>query len=108
MTSQDDFLNQAFFQLETYFEEQFPDFLHTDYDRYDAGINCTFVGPGHGSPVKLESGDYWYIYHTWKYGQVNQDPPGRVMNIDQIKWTEDGWPFIGIPSDTPMPVPLTK
>jgi arabinan endo-1,5-alpha-L-arabinosidase len=33
------------------------------------------------------------------------NPPGRVLNIDKIKW-KDGWPFIGTPTDTPQPVPV--
>ena len=58
-------------QLDAYFSERFSDFLHTDYPRYDAGINCTFVGPGHGTPIKLANGsDFWYVYHTWKYDAV--------------------------------------
>ena len=73
--------------------------MHTDFDRYDAGMNCTFVGPGHGTPLKLDSGEYWYVYHTWRYEMVNTDPPGRVMNIDKISWNDDGWPLIGFPSD---------
>ena len=93
-------------KLDGYFSERFPDFLHTDYPRYNAGINCTFVGPGHGTPIKLANGsDFWYVYHTWKFGAVGTEIPGRVMNIDQIQWTSDGWPVIGIPSDTPKLVP---
>ena len=96
-------------QLEGYFSERFSDFLHTDYPRYNAGINCTFVGPGHGTPIKLANGsDFWYVYHTWKFGAVGTEIPGRVMNIDQILWTPDNWPVIGIPSDTPKLVPNTK
>ena len=58
-------------QLDAYFSERFSDFLHTDYPRYNAGINCTFVGPGHGTPIKLANGsDFWYVYHTWKYDAV--------------------------------------
>ena len=30
------------------------------------------------------------------------------MNIDKMKWDKDGWPHIGIPSDTPQPVPKVK
>jgi hypothetical protein len=42
-------------------------FLHTDTDRFEAGENCTFVGPGHGSPLYVaESDQWWYVYHTWK------------------------------------------
>ena len=78
------------------------DFLHTNSYRYAPGFNCTFVGPGHGTPIKLNNGDFWYVYHAWRYDRIDVYPPGsdRVMNIDKISWTEDGWPFIGVPSDT--------
>jgi len=95
-------------KLETYFEEKIDNILHTDYKRYNAGENCTFVGPGHGSPI-LDSFNlsWYYIYHAWKYDQVLQNPPGRVMNLDKINWNSEGWPIIGtgIPSDTPQNVP---
>ena len=29
-------------------------FLHTDLEIFDAGENCTLVGPGHGSMVKFQ------------------------------------------------------
>ena len=96
------------YQLEAYFEERIDDSLHTNYKRYNAGENCTFVGPGHGSPI-LDSFNlsWYYIYHAWKYDQVLQNPPGRVMNLDKINWNSEGWPIIGtgIPSDTPQNVP---
>ena len=79
-------------------------FLTTDSERYDAGDNCTFVGPGHGSVVRSQEDD-WYVYHTWKFDLVNVNPPGRVLNIDRIQWDVDGWPFIGVPSDYPTPEP---
>ena len=40
---------------------------------------------------------------------MNQDPPGRVLLLDQLRWDElpDGpWPFIGTPSDTPTLAPI--
>ncbi len=27
------------------------------------------------------------------------------MNIDKINWDEEGWPIVGVPSDTPQNVP---
>ena len=62
----------------------------------------------HGTPVMdNEFKSWYYIYHTWRYDQVLQDPPGRVMNLDKIYWNSEGWPIIGtgIPSDTPQNVP---
>lgn len=76
--------------------------LTTDWGRYDKGMNCTFAGPGHGSVVEA-GGDWWLVYHAWLYGRMNQDP-GRMMLMDKVKWV-DGWPMVGVPSDTPQPVP---
>ena len=64
---------------------------------------------GHGSTVQASDGTDWYLYHAWRYRQMNQDPPGRVLLLDQLRWDElpDGpWPFIGTPSDTPTPAPI--
>ena len=66
------------------------------------GMNCTFAGPGHGSVVEV-GGDWWLVYHAWLYGRMNQDP-GRMMLMDKVRWV-DGWPRVGVPSDTPQPVP---
>ena len=63
------------------------------------------MGPGHGTPIQLANGEFWYVYHTWKFNLVDENPPGRVMNVDQIQWNQDQWPVIGIPSDTPKPGP---
>ncbi len=54
------------FQIDQYYPEKRNEFLHTDYDRYLAGENCTFEGPGHGTPIQLDNGDWWYIYHAWR------------------------------------------
>ena len=40
---------------------------------------------------------------------MNEDPPGRVLLLDKLRWDElpDGpWPFIGVPSDTSQPAPV--
>jgi len=34
--------------------------------------------------------------------KVYKEPPGRVLAVDKINW-QDGWPFIGVPSDKPTP-----
>jgi len=79
--------------------------LTTDWERYNKGINCSFVGPGHGSIVDVE-GDWWVVYHSWLYDRLN-DAPGRLMLMDKVKW-EDGWPVVGSPSDTPRTAPLVR
>ena len=50
------------------------------------------------------AGDHWFLYHSWigPKTNINFYPPGRVLNIDKIVWTVDGWPHIGFPSDTPQ------
>ena len=89
------------FQLENYFSERLEEILHTDYERYNNGENFTFVGPGHGTPIQTNN-EWYYVYHTWKYNLVGQNPPGRVMNLDKIKWLDNKWPMIGVPSDFPQ------
>ena len=64
---------------------------------------------GHGSTVQTPNGDYWYIYHSWRYEELNKNPPGRVLLLDKIRWDihPDGlWPFVGTPSDQPRPIPI--
>lgn len=80
-------------------------FLHTDLEKFENGENCTFVGPGHGSPVISPTNRWVYVYHTWRYGLVDVYPPGRVMNVDPIKFDENMWPMVGVPSDTEQPNP---
>ncbi len=43
------------------------------------------------------------VYHNWRWNEMGKYPPGRVLNIDTVNWTSDGWPSIGkgYPSDTP-------
>ncbi len=53
----------------------------------------SWVGPGHCSviPTKENANQLVMIYHSWKQGQVcgNND---RVMLVDYVDWTQDGWP----------------
>lgn len=60
--------------------------------------NEKFVGTGHGSSIITDkNGDTWYIYHSYLR---NESGKGRLVLLDKIEWTEDGWPFIntGTPS----------
>merc|ERR1719336_2941351 len=36
----------------------------------------------------------WFLYHAWRWGQVGA-APGRTLNLDLVKWSDDGWPHIG-------------
>ena len=44
---------RVFFLL-SFLSEGVDVFLHTDLEIFDAGENCTLVGPGHGSMVKFQ------------------------------------------------------
>jgi len=59
--------------------------------------NKRFVGNGHNSEIiQDKSGKDWILYH----GVDVNKPNGRVLLLDQIEWTSEGWPFIknGSPS----------
>lgn len=51
--------------------------VETDWDRYEGGENSTWEGPGHGSVVVDGEGDWWLVYHSWRYGHLMRDrvPP---------------------------------
>lgn len=76
--------------------------ITTDWDSMHQGHNCSFVAPGHGSVVEVD-GDWWLYYHAWVNGKMNSQP-GRLMLMDKIEW-QDGWPVVGVPSDSPRPGP---
>ncbi len=79
-------------------------FLHTD--RSCEEDECPFIGPGHGSVVELDDDEWWFAYHSWIGGKVEENPPGRNLLVDKINWDDNtGWPYIGAPSDTPQDVP---
>ena len=84
--------------------------VETDWERYNAGMNSTWEGPGHGSVVADSAGDWWLAYHSWQYGHLNREP-GRVMLLDKLMWhgfpSPDLWPMVerGVPSDTPQEAP---
>lgn len=60
--------------------------------------NEKFVGTGHGSSIITDNNnDTWYVYHSY----LRDNPEkGRVVLLDKIEWTEDGWPYLntGTPS----------
>jgi arabinan endo-1,5-alpha-L-arabinosidase len=49
-----------------------------------------FAGTGHNAEIITDdSGQNWMFYHAyWQGNNYN----GRCMNMDQIVWTDDGWP----------------
>ena len=48
-----------FFFLLNFLREGVDVFLHTDLEIFDAGENCTLVGPGHGSMVKFPTNIFY-------------------------------------------------
>ena len=64
------------------------------------------IAPGHNSRIiEDEDGRTWMTYH----GYLRSDPDrGRVAWMDEVKWGEDGWPYIdgtgASATETPAPV----
>ena len=61
------------------------------------GPNDRFVGNGHCSEiVQDKAGNDWVLYH----GVDKENPHGRVLLLDQVKWDTEGWPYVegGSPS----------
>ena len=62
--------------------------------------NTAFVGTGHNARiVEDKGGRTWMAYHAYIRGQSYI---GRTACIDEIFWTQDGWPYFnnGSPSTT--------
>jgi len=62
--------------------------------------NSVWAGPGHNSRIiEDNSGITWMTYHAYIRGQSNI---GRTALIDEVKWSNDGWPYFtnGVPSNT--------
>ena len=55
--------------------------------------NDTWQCPGHGSIVTTEDGRDFLLYHAYRKGD-GAFSLGREALLDQIKWSEDGWPII--------------
>ena len=72
------------------------------YDRYDQPMldnyyeiilsgNDHFAGTGHNARIiEDNSGATWMLFHAYIRGQSSI---GRTVCLDQIKWTDDGWPY---------------
>ena len=60
--------------------------------------NTKFIGPGHNARIIVDKdGKTWMIYEALIKGEANI---GNVLCMDEIKWTDDGWPYFegGSPS----------
>jgi arabinan endo-1,5-alpha-L-arabinosidase len=55
--------------------------------------NDRWKGPGHNSEIITDdNGDDWLLYHAY---DAKDDSKGRVMLLDKITWSRDGWPSVG-------------
>lgn len=87
-----------------YVDETGNSMLNNGYN-FVVGSAQHFVGPGHGSSIITDKdGRTWYIYHSYVRGQSSK---GRMIVLDEMKWTKDGWPYIykGAPASGPIPGP---
>jgi beta-xylosidase len=49
--------------------------------------------PGHQCVLQLRSGEWWMAYHAWdaqKEPRYGQNPNGRTLRLDRLKWTPRG------------------
>jgi len=79
-----------------YVDKEGKDMMQNGYSMV-INSNARFVGNGHCSEIVADSeGNDWIFYH----GIDKNNPKGRVLLLDQIKWDNEGWPFVetGSPS----------
>jgi len=70
------------------------------------GSTGRWKGPGHNSEIITDdNGDDWLLYHSY---DRNNNFNGRLMLLDKITWSADGWPSIndGYPSSDERPAPV--
>lgn len=54
-------------------------------------------GPHQGAWVETDEGEDWFLHFQSK-GLY-----GRVMHLQPMHWQEDGWPYIGVRDENPVP-----
>ena len=67
--------------------------------------NAAFNAPGHNATITDAIGQDWIVYHAMR----PRDSGDRVLMMDRIDWTPDGWPTINGgsgPSGTPVAAPI--
>ncbi len=70
------------------------------------GSNDHFVGNGHGSQIiRDDAGQDWLLYHGF---DKTEGAHGRLLLLDQIKWDNEGWPYVegGSPSYETQKAPV--
>lgn len=68
--------------------------------------NTRWKGTGHNSEIVTDdNGNDWLLYHAY---DANNPDKGRMMLLDKITWSSDGWPSIndGTPTTTAQPAPV--
>ncbi len=68
--------------------------------------NDRWKGTGHNSEIITDdAGQDWLLYHAY---DAKDDSKGRVMLLDKINWTRDGWPEVndGTPTTTEQDAPI--
>lgn len=55
----------------------------------NSGIN----GPHQGAWIETGKGEHWFMHFQ------DKDAYGRVVHLQPMQWSEDGWPVIGIDKD---------
>ncbi len=50
-------------------------------------------GPHQGAWVETAQGEHWFIHFQ------DKDAYGRVVHLQPMRWTDEGWPVIGIDKD---------
>lgn len=68
--------------------------------------NASWKGPGHNSEIITDdAGQDWLLYHAYSSTTPGN---GRVLMLDKITWSRDGWPSVGngTPSDTEQDAPV--
>lgn len=73
-----------------YYDKNGKDMMDNGYSLV-IGSNERFVGNGHCSEiVQDKAGNDWIFYH----GVDVENPRGRVLLMDQVKWDKEGWPYV--------------
>jgi arabinan endo-1,5-alpha-L-arabinosidase len=79
------------------------------YDNYEVVVkaNTNWVGPGHNSIIiKDDANVDWMIYHGY---QRSNTAKGRVVLMDRLVWSSDGWPTVnGLAPTTSDLLPTIK
>lgn len=84
--------------LGPYVDRNGNDMMDNAYETVIHG-NGRWAGTGHNSIIiKDDVSNEWIIYHGYIREQADK---GRVVLMDRLRWTEDGWPYVegSVPSD---------